>query len=283
MVGQYVEAIPKPGKPGDSQGDAEVMNWSALTKVPTASNFREFLIIAGFAVVVILGAELLIWALKVPNYIVPRPSAIFGTLVSTMPQMLPHIATTLQELIVGYMFGALVGILLAGVITQFPLVEKIITPYVILLVTTPMLALVPLLVLRFGFGPEPRIIAVGLAVGPMVMINSATGFRRTDLGKIALARSYGASTLQIFRTIRFPIALPMIIVGLMVGGIFGLLTAIGAEMLGGQYGLGTRLVYYSSLARMENFFATILIIAVIGVLMYVIFFFIGRRWANWEA
>jgi NitT/TauT family transport system permease protein len=117
----------------------------------------------------------------------------------------------------------------------------------------------------------------------MVMINSATGFRRTDLGKIALARSYGASTLQIFRTIRFPIALPMIFVGLMVGGIFGLLTAIGAEMLGGQTGLGTRLVYYSSLARMENFFATILIIAFIGILMYVIFFLIGKRWASWES
>lgn len=71
-------------------------------------------------------------------------------------------------------------------------------PYILLLVTTPMLALVPLLILRFGFGYEPRIIAVALAAGPMVMINAATGFRRVDSAKIALARSYGASTLQIF-------------------------------------------------------------------------------------
>ena len=78
-------------------------------------------------------------------------------------------------------------------ITQFPFVEKIVTPYILLLVTTPMLALVPLLILRFGFGYEPRIIAVALAVGPMVMINAATGFRRVDLAKIALARSFGAS------------------------------------------------------------------------------------------
>ena len=49
------------------------------------------------------------------------------------------------------------------------------------------------------------------------MINSATGFRRTDLAKIALAKSYGASTFQIFKLIRFPLALPMIIVGLLVG------------------------------------------------------------------
>ena len=128
--------------------------------------------------------------------------------------------------------------MLAAVITQFPFVEKIVTPYILLLVTTPMIALVPLLILRFGFGIEPRIIAVALAVGPMVMINSATGFRRTDLAKIALARSYGASTLQIFTKVRFPLALPMIIVGLMVGSIFGLLTAVGAEMVGGKNGLG---------------------------------------------
>ena len=68
-------------------------------------------------------------------------------------------------------------------ITQFPFAEKIVTPYILLLVTTPMLALVPLLILRFGFGYEPRIIAVALASGPMVMINAATGFRRVDAAR----------------------------------------------------------------------------------------------------
>ena len=95
----------------------------------------------------------------------------------------------------------------------------------------------------------------------MVMINSATGFRRVDLAKIALARSFGASTLQIFTKIRIPMAMPMIIVGLMVGSIFGLLTTIGAEMVGGAEGLGNRLTYYSALIRMPQFFAIILILA----------------------
>ena len=45
-----------------------------------------------------------------------------------------------------------------------------------------MMALVPLLILKFGFGEGPRIIAIALAVFPMVMINSSTGFRRTDQG-----------------------------------------------------------------------------------------------------
>jgi NitT/TauT family transport system permease protein len=282
-VAKYLEEIPEMQQGGKSSTGGGPLNLSSMTSVPVARNLSEALFIICFAFLVVGGLEALIRVSEIPSYIVPLPSAVFAALVRTMPAFLPHIGITLQELFIGYTIGAFIGMALAGIITQFPFVEKLITPYVILLVTTPMLALVPLLVLQLGFGIAPRVVAVALAVGPMVMINSATGFRRTDPGKIALARSYGATTMQIFRTIRFPIALPMIIVGLMVGGIFGLLTAIGAEMLGGQWGLGTRLVYYSSLARMEEFFATILIVAFIGVAMYVIFFFIGKKWASWEA
>ena len=136
----------------------------------------------------------------------PTPSQIVGALIRDFHLIAPHIGVTLTELLAGFAIGASIGFVLAAVITQFPFVEKIVAPYILLLVTTPMLALVPLLILRFGFGLEPRIIAVALASGPMVMINSATGFRRVDLAKIALARSFGASTLQIFMKIRIPMA-----------------------------------------------------------------------------
>jgi len=224
---------------------------------------------------------LLTW-FKVPQYVLPTPSQIGTALVTEFPNIWPHLLTTLKELFVGFGIGASIGFVLAAVITQFPFVEKVVTPYILLLVTTPMLALVPLLILRFGFGSEPRIIAVALASGPMVMINSATGFRRTDLAKIALARSFGANTLQIFTKIRIPMAMPMIIVGLMVGSIFGLLTTVGAEMVGGAEGLGNRLTYYSALIRMPQFFAIILILAIIGISIYVFFFWLGKKWASWE-
>lgn len=243
----------------------------------------ETAVIVLVAVVIIGGAEVLLRVLDVPQYIMPKPSQIALALYTEWPFLWPHLVTTLYELIVGFAIGGAIGFLMAAVITQFPFVEKIVTPYILLLVTTPMLALVPLLILRFGFGSEPRIIAVALASGPMVMINSATGFRRVDLAKIALARSFGASTLQIFTKIRIPMAMPMIIVGLMVGSIFGLLTAIGAEMVGGSEGLGNRLTYYSALIRMPQFFAIILILAIIGISIYIFFFWLGKRWASWEA
>ena len=243
----------------------------------------EILVIALVAVVIIGGTEILLRVLNVPQYIFPAPSQIVVALFTEWRFLWPHLITTLYELLVGFAIGGSIGFVLAAVITQFPFVEKIVTPYILLLVTTPMLALVPLLILRFGFGSEPRIIAVALASGPMVMINSATGFRRVDLAKIALARSFGANTLQIFTKIRIPMAMPMIIVGLMVGSIFGLLTTIGAEMVGGAEGLGNRLTYYSSLIRMPQFFAIILILAIIGISIYVFFFWLGKKWASWEA
>ena len=264
-------------------GGIGLSNWSALTSGPGVRTWLEAGAIALVAVVIIGGAELLLRVLHVPQYILPTPSLIAWALVHDFRFIFPHMLVTLTELFSGFAIGASIGFVLAAVITQFPFVEKVITPYILLLVTTPMIALVPLLILRFGFGMEPRIIAVALAVGPMVMINASTGFRRTDLAKIALARSFGASTVQIFMKIRIPMAMPMIIVGLMVGSIFGLLTAVGAEMVGGAEGLGNRLAYYSSLIRMPQFFAVILILALIGISIYVLFFWIGKKWASWES
>jgi NitT/TauT family transport system permease protein len=246
-------------------------------------SLSEVIAILSLAAVIIGGSEFLLRFFNVPSYVMPTPSAIVTALFVYMPEIAPHLGYTLVELAVGYAIGATIGMLLAALITQFPFAEKIITPYILLLVTTPMLALVPLLILNFGFGYTPRIIAVVLASGPMIMINSATGFRRVDSGKIALARVYGASTLQIFTKIRVPMAMPMIIVGLMMGAIFSVITAIGAEMSGGGFGLGSRLTTFSSTLRTAEFFAVILILAIMGILIYVFFSWLGKRLAGWES
>lgn len=285
MASELRETIPTfGGKEAEGEGDVDLTNWSALTSTGFASNWRDVVLIVGVAVLILGGAELYLRLADVKSYIFPLPSEVFVTLVTRFPDLFwPHMQVTLIELLSGFAIGASIGIMLAAIITQFPLVEKIITPYILLLVTTPMIALVPLLILQFGFTMTPRIIAVALAAGPMVMINSATGFRRTDLAKIALARSYGATTFQIFTKIRFPLALPMIIVGLMVGAIFGMLTAVGAEMVGGKNGLGNQLMFWSSMVKMENFYAIIVLLALMGVSIYVIFYWVGKKWASWQA
>jgi NitT/TauT family transport system permease protein len=262
------------------------IDWSGLTSVPGARSLVEIAaLVALFVAVFFIVQGIVVWT-DTPSYVFPKPTSIVTTFVQDFPSTEIHsLKVTGIEFLVGLAIGSTVGLLLAALLTQKPFLEKIIAPYVLIMVTTPMLAFVPFLRLKMGFGLWPLIIAVALASGPMVMINSATGFRRTDLAKIALARSYGASTFQIFAKIRFPLALPMIIVGFMVGSIFGLLTAVGGEMVAAseQGGLGKDLVYYSSLARMSEFGATILIIAILGVAIYIVFYMIGRRWASWEA
>jgi NitT/TauT family transport system permease protein len=262
------------------------INWSALTSVQGARSLAEVTALLGLAVAVFFLVQgIVVWT-KTPSYVFPKPIDVVKTFAQDFTSTEIHsLKVTSIEFLAGLAIGSTIGLVLAALLTLKPFVEKIIAPYVLIMVTTPMLALVPFLRLKMGFGLWPLVIAVALASGPMVMINSATGFRRTDLAKIALARSYGASTFQIFAKIRFPLALPMIIVGYMVGSIFGLLTAVGGEMVAAseQGGLGRDLVYYSSLARMPEFGATILIIAILGVLIYVVFYFIGKRWASWEA
>ena len=262
------------------------IDWTGITSFRPAKTMLEIVAIVGLFLVVFFGLELILRVTDTPTYVFPKPIDVVQTLFADFGTLYaPHLWVTMQEFLIGLAIGASIGLLLAALITQKPFAEKVIAPYVLVMVTTPMLAFVPFLRLKLGFGLWPIVIAVALASGPMVMINAATGFRRTDLAKIALARSYGASTLQIFMKIRFPLAMPMIIVGFMVGSIFGLLTAVGGEMVAASEkgGLGERLVYFSSLARMPEFGATILIIAALGVSIYVIFYFVGKRWASWEA
>lgn len=262
------------------------IDWTGLTSMRTAKSALEIGTIVVLALAIFFGLEGILRWTETPSYVFPKPIDVAQVLWSQFgPVFAHHLWVTMYEFLAGYAIGAAIGLVLAALITQKPFAEKVIAPYILIMVTTPMIALVPFLRLKMGFGSWPLIIAVALAAGPMVMINAATGFRRTDLAKIALARSYGASTFQIFRKIRFPLALPMIIVGFMVGSIFGLLTAVGGEMVAPSEagGLGERLVYYSSLARMDEFGAVISIVAALGVGIYVLFYFIGKRWASWEA
>jgi NitT/TauT family transport system permease protein len=264
------------------------IDWTGLTSIRTAKSALEIgtIIAIAFAVFFLLQG-ILTWTNE-PEYVIPRPISVVKALGTDFgTQYGHHLWVTLQEFLLGLAIGSTIGLVLAALITQKPFAEKVIAPYVIILVTTPMLALVPALRLSIvkGTGIWPIVVAVALASGPMVLINASTGFRRTDLAKIALARSYGASTFQIFRKIRFPLALPMIIVGYMVGSIFGLLTAVGGEMVSAseEGGLGHQLIFFSSTIHMPEFGATILVVAALGIAIYVVFYFIGKRWASWEA
>ena len=264
--------------------DMGPIDMSAVATLKRAKGLREILSVLALAVVVVSLLEMILIWTKTPTYVFPHPTAVIHSLFTDFGTLYwKPLIQTAETFIIGLSIGATVGLALAVLVTLKPGLDIYISPYIIILVTTPMVALIPFLMLKFGFGMAPRIIAIALATGPMVMINSATGFRRTSAELLALGKSYGATEFQLFRKIRFPFALPMIIVGFMVGSIFGLLTAVGSEMVGGGSGLGNRLIYFSSLVRMSNFGAVLVIVATFGVGIYSFFTYINRKWASWDA
>lgn len=220
-------------------------------------------------ILILLAEYFIIPIFSIPSWIIPKPSVTFDTLISTFRrQILPHFLVTLIELFSGYSIAIILGITLAAFITQFRFLEHVIAPYIILMVTMPIVSLVPLLLIWLGVGMITKIVAVALAAFPPIMMNSVTGFRNTDSLKLDLMHSLSASKLQTFLKVRFPNALPTIFTGLILGGITSLITCIAAEFLGGSVGLGYLVVVYSSILNVKGLFAVIITIALLGIGFY---------------
>jgi NitT/TauT family transport system permease protein len=220
---------------------------------------------------------------KVPTYIFPQPSLILQGFVEELERtILPHLWITLKEVLIGYVIGATIGILLGALVDQSKLVEAVVTPYILILVTTPMVSLVPLLMLKFGFGIVTKIIAVSLASGPVIMMNTVGGLRRTSQVRLELMKTLHASTWQTFVKVKFPSALPSISTGLIVGAIFSIITAVGAEFVGGATGLGNRILYFSQLIQTPKIYACIFTLSIMGISLYLIIYGITTKLTSWR-
>lgn len=232
---------------------------------------------------VVGAAEAFLVLTKVPTYIFPQPSLIFRGFVQEFTRtILPHLWITFREVIIGYLIGAAIGIIMGAIVDQSRLVEAIITPYILMLVTTPMVSLVPLLMLKFGFGIVTKVIAVVLASFPVIMMNTVGGLRRTSQVRLELMKTLHASTWQTFAKVKFPSALPAISTGLVVGAIFSIITAVGAEFVGGAEGLGNRIMYFSQLIQTPKIYACIFTLSIMGICLYMIVYTVTTKLTSWR-
>lgn len=245
-------------------------------------NKKSMLLSFLVAGIIISGAELILRGFSVPVWLFPYPSIIAKEMVLNFKYILPDLGITLMEILVGYVIAIIIGISLAVLFTRCPIFDTLFTPYILFMVATPMIALVPLLMLWLGFSPLTKILAVIMGTFPVITINSASGFAHVDLKRIAIAKSLGADEGQAFRLIRFPGALKSIFTGLIVGGIFSIITAVGAEFAGGGAGLGNRILYYSSLVEIPMVYGIIILLAVMGVSIYITISSISRRVTKWH-
>jgi NitT/TauT family transport system permease protein len=245
--------------------------------------YYVFVLVPLLLVVLVAGLEALLRVTHTPTYIFPKPSLIWNAFLEEFSRtILPHLWVTFQEVILGYLIGAAVGIVLGAVVEHSRIVEAVVTPYMLVLVTTPMVALVPLLMLRFGFSIITRIIACALGCGPVIMMNTVGGLRRTSQVRLELMKTLHASDWQTFIKVKFPSALPSISTGLVVGIIFSIITAVGAEFVGGAVGLGNRIMYFSQLIQTPKIYAIILTLAIMGISLYLVVYYVTIRLTSWK-
>lgn len=242
-------------------------------------------ILAPLVVFVILfgGWEIIVYAFQIPRQVLPAPSAIMGAMIKNfVSDIFQHFLITLYVITIGFIVGVPVGIALAALLSQFKIIEKAFSPYVILLVTTPLITLVPLFMIWLGFGANVRVLVVILQTIPIVILNSITGFNSVDNSKLELANSMGATRTQTFFKVIFPNALPHVFTGIKLGAIFATISAIGAEFSGAKSGLGNRVMYFSKFIETELAFSCILLIAVIGITLFLTISRVERKVINWR-
>jgi NitT/TauT family transport system permease protein len=245
--------------------------------------YYVFVLVPAVFVAVVGGLQFYLVAARVPTYVFPKPSQIAVAFVQEFSRtILPHLWITFQEVILGYLIGAVVGIVLGALVEHSRIVEAVITPYMLVLVTTPMVALVPLLMLRFGFSIITRIIACALGSGPVIMMNTVGGLRRTSQVRLELMKTLRASAWQTFIKVKFPSALPAISTGLVVGIIFSIITAVGAEFVGGAVGLGNRIMYFSQLIQTPKIYAIILTLSIMGITLYLLVYNFTAKITRWR-
>ena len=155
--------------------------------------------------------------------------------------------------------------------------ERLLSPYLVAAQATPILALAPLIYLWFGSGLGSRVLICSLIVFFPIAVATMVGFRSVDAKLIELARSLRASRRQILMTFEIPGALPQILGGFRVGVTLAVVGAIVAEWAGADRGLGVLInLARGSLFDTPLLFATLLTIAVIGIVLYLVVALIER-------
>ncbi len=236
------------------------------------------------AAAIALAAFVLAWKALVvvagyPVFVLPPPELVASRFVSAWVDgtIAPHALRTLYEVALGFAIGAGLALVAGYGLARLPLAERLLSPYLVAAQATPILALAPLLALWFGPGLTAKIVICALIVFFPVAIATMVGVRAVDDRLLELARSLRATRWQVVTTLEIPAALPAIFGGLRVGVTLAVVGAIVGEWAGADRGLGLLVnLARGSLFDIPLLFATLLTIALLGIVLYAVVVFVER-------
>jgi len=236
----------------------------------------------GFVVLI-----LIVWEAIAP-FISPifftSPSAIaLAFYETTVSGELPYFLwQSLQVMFYGLSIAIVVGILLGVAMARLRWLDWAFDLPINALYATPLVAVVPLLVLWFGIYLKAKIIVVFLfAVFPL-LINTYQGVRECDKGMLEVAQSFRSTEWRTWKDVLLPFALPYIIAGIRLAIGRGLIGMIIAEFYTTISGLGFMITKYANIFAMDKTFVPVIVLMVLGVSLTTLLKWAGRRIAPWS-
>ena len=216
---------------------------------------------------------------------IPAPSDIafrfWDMIVSG--ELWTHVAITLYRVFVGFLLGVVPGVAVGLLMAMFRPVRIFFDPLIAALFPIPKIALMPLLLLVFGFGDASKVVLVAIAVFFPVIINTYSGASNIERIYWDVAKNYGASQPVMFRRIVFFGALPMIFAGLRIALAVSFIVLVAAEFVATKAGIGYLIWNSWELLQVDVMFVGIVTVGILGLIATVCLQEIERKVIPWKA
>ena len=234
-------------------------------------------------VVAVLGLELGVKAFGVREFLLPRPSTVFRTILREGPELWPAAGETALAAVVGFAASAIVGVWAAVLLSSARWVQRAFYPYAVFFQTVPIIAIAPLLVVWIGYGIRTVAVSAFIVSVFPVVASTLAGLLSTEPALRDLFRLYGAGRLDTMLKLRLPSALPSILTGLRVAAGLAVIGAIVGEFIAGG-GLGGVIDVALTQQRVDKVFAGVLLASALGLTLFLAVNLISRiALRHWHA
>ncbi len=197
-------------------------------------------------------------------------------------EALADAGATLAAFGAGFLMAIVAGIMLGLLMGWYRRLEALLDPVFSFAYTSPRPALLPLIIIWFGIGLESKIALVFISALFPIVFSTATGVRTIDHAVFNVARSFSASTWQIFRTIVLPSSVPHVISGLRIALGHALTAVIFAEMVAANKGIGYAMGVAANTFNTDLVFFGFFLVGGTGVLVTEILRRIERHFERWR-
>lgn len=217
--------------------------------------------------------------------LLPGPTAVFGALVSIIVDgsLIPALLESLQLLAIGFTTAVALGVFFGIVVGRYRLMDRTFSPYFNGLYALPVVALVPLVLIWFGFGLLGRVIVVFLSSFFPILINTYTGVRDAPPDLTEVATAFGVSSeFGMLRRVVVPAAIPFILAGIRLGIGRGVVGMAIAEVYLRLSGIGALISSYGAVFRTDFLMAAILPLPLLGIGLTKLFGYIEKRVHYWR-